>query len=418
MPAGMTISFPWNHDLGLLDALDSRQHQFERLYAPFFVGVAPSSRGWGGPTNRSAYMAEMEEVCSALRAWNKGLTLVSNVAPWQVHRDSLVEDALYIRARVPRLRVVFSDLDTALGVVRRLEGIEMGVSTMAKVSTVGEALLWRELAGASIVTVSRSVNRKPAVLEAIRDAGVAVSVVAFDNCIPNCPFEAHHLVFGAEGGADCSSLVFRNSCHPESLRLTEERPYLMARKEILPGHLRHLAGIVSEVKIAGREKPTVEILRFLDLYTEGTSLAHPEMPYCEPPEAWDKVASCNENCPTCGYCERAIAVPGGQQSGISEVPATTPAEIRPSNVPGLYRFVRADGAQVEVGVYPKGPHRAIREVQGRAIYYRGTGATDDECVQLLHAVADALVAAGYDEVQQPTPTLRRQPWPSGFRLLL
>ena len=81
---------------------------------------------------------------------------------------------------------------------------------------------------------------------------------------------------------------------------------MQALTVILPGHLEKLAGLIDILKIEGRRQHNEEIRRRMDRYVEGTSLVAEKTGFREPPEAWEMLASCDRDCPSCGWCQEHI----------------------------------------------------------------------------------------------------------------
>lgn len=328
----------------------------------------------------------------------------------------MVNEVHWSAERAPRVRVVFSDLPVAERAAPLLEGVEIGVSCLAEVRTPLQAELWRRSARASIVSVARAINRNLPALKAIKGTGLGVSIVLSDLCLLECPWHIHHFkgeVFG-EGGHQCVQSM-NYACHPSAMAIRSRFPYLLAPKEPLPGHMRYYAGLDAEMKLPGRSHETDDIIRVFDLYWEATSLHHPFLPYSEPEEAWDRLVACDRDCTHCDYCATHFKMDEAQAAPVvAAAPKSATSSVSEQSL--RWVFERSDGASAVLRCAPPSAHRSVRMVGGYDVgYNESTGATTQELLALVHAVADLLEARGF----QPGMTaeqlsLPKSPWPGGF----
>lgn len=416
MPRSMAFSVPWNHDPELLERLEPFAHRMENIYLPFHPSVGQSSRIWAGPEDAAGYRAEVDRVAAWTADRGIGLVMVTNVQGLGVEGDALVEEVRRVSEKAARLRLTFVDATIAARLkARLLPHAAIGVSVFANVMTAVQALFWKEVAGASFITVAREINRRPAPLADIKSLGLNTGIVTCDECIPFCPFYSHHLdPQGVEG-------FTVGRCSPESVGLLAERPWLIAQKEVLPGHLRHLDGLVDEVKIPGRDQPTDKLVGLLEAYLEATSLVHPAGFYEEPPELWDVLSDCDRRCHDCAVCAETIRVhkdatqTRATKLGKRDVPpadAPPAAPAGPLGTPGTpWRFVDPEGRRAEVWLEPAGGHHALAEVQGYAVYYSCPAGE-------MPGVADLVVAVGaaLEGATLPGAALPPDGWPLGIAL--
>jgi hypothetical protein len=162
---------------------------------------------------------------------------------------------------------------------------------------------------------------------------------------------------------------------------------MLAQKEILPGHLKHLTGSISEVKIAGRDVPTAEVLRRAGLYLEARSLEHPNGYYREPANAWGKIARCGRDCPDCGWCsERLLWRPLQNRDGLGA--PDMPREQQ-------FRLKLPRGGTICLWLEPAGSSKpALRTVSGYGIYYAADKDVKPSLVEeIIARAAEALTAS-------------------------
>ncbi len=434
MPQSMALSVPWNHDPDLLDRLEPFAYRMENIYLPFHPTVAGGSRIWTGPESVSTYQAEVDRVAAWTATRDIGLVMVANIVGRPIHGDALVEEVRRVSSKAERLRLTFVDAVAASRLRERLVPYaDIGVSVLANVTNAVQALYWKEVAGATFVTVAREISRRPAPLEDIKSLGLRTGVVTCDECIPFCPFYSHHLDPAPDGG------FVVGGCSPESVGFLASRPWLIAQKEVLPGHLKHLDGLVDEVKIPGRDQPTDKVVRLVELYVDATSLVHPAGYYDEPPEMWDVLTDCDRRCHACTYCADTIRRQGDEAQTRSKKlgqrdvpPAGALPEPGPGGSPGTpgspWRFCDADGRRAEVWLEPSGDHHALREVHGFAVYYRCPAGDLPGVTDLVVRMGDVLEATVQDSAWEnlepwggegqtvPEVTLPTDGWPEGIVL--
>jgi hypothetical protein len=402
----MKLSVPYNHKPALLDALREIADRLAYIYLPFHPDVALSARIFSGATSIRGYSAELRRVAGFCTETGIGMNLVANAPAWAVDAAAVVRTAKRIQDQVPRLKVTFADLLAAREVHRQAPGIEIAVSCLADVQTPVQALWWREQAGAQHLTVSRAVNRQPDRLKALAGTGLNLSMVAFDECVPGCQVLGRHFQPAAGKGR---LGTFVGACDPGNIEVRLKRPWLLAQKEVLPGHLRHLEGIIPEVKVSGRDQDTGEVLRRVRLYLEAESLTHPNGYYTEPPEAWAYLAKCDRNCPDCTWCREHLQLHSDAER-TARSSATQRADWKAS-------FVTPGGGRVQLWIQPVQSDRPpLRTVGGRGIYYTSRGAVgENEIESLVDHVAGLLEKKPFRSRTLDT-ALKQSLLPAGFSL--
>ncbi|MBI5489725.1 MAG: hypothetical protein HY905_20495 [Deltaproteobacteria bacterium] len=407
LPAGIRLSVPYNHDPALLDAIEPVAAHLAGIYLPVHPTAAASGRAFRGPASPAAYLAELRRVARRCRRMGLGLSLLANVPGWAVDSRAVARTAAALRGEVDRLRVTLADLAAARRVREAAPWLAIGVSTLADVRTPVEACWWRDEVGATFLTVSREVNRRPDALARLAATGLRLGVVSYDDCVPGCQFRLTHVLPDRPGGRR-RGWATSPRCLAGELR--RARPWLLAQKEILPGHLRHLAGLVEEVKISGRDQETAEVLRRLRLYLEARSLDHPSDLYSEPPGAWRRIAACDRECHRCSWCAdhlRTLAplFAGDDDAGPRGAPGRPSIDLRGPR-----------GARIRVTLGPVHPDRPpLCAAGGMGLYYRADGAVDGAVVEaVLGRIAERLEKAG-GRVAEGLAAAAAGPLPGGFR---
>jgi hypothetical protein len=87
----------------------------------------------------------------------------------------------------------------------------------------------------------------------------------------------------------------------------------------------------------------------VEAYLQVESFEHPEyLYYREPPEAWDKLASCNRDCWTCSWCNENIEVrlhsPWGDAPTATQCPDGDGETDTPQARPGLTAPTAGEGS--------------------------------------------------------------------------
>ncbi len=409
IPGKMKLSVPYNHEPDLLDALRELAGHLAYIYLPFHPDVALSARIFSGASSIRGYSAELRRVARFCAESGVGMNLVANAPAWAVDPAAVAKTAGRFRGEVPRLKVTFADLLAAREVRRKAPWMEIAVSCLADVQTPVQALWWREQAGATHLTVSRAINRQPDRLKALSGWGMSLSMVSFDDCIPGCQVLGRHFRPAAGKGR---LGTFVGACDPANVKVRLERPWMLAQKEVLPGHLRHLEGLIPEVKVSGRDQDTQEVIRRIRLYLEAESLSHPNGYYTEPPEAWKYLAECDRNCPDCDWCQKHILPQEGAQRS-SRSSESQRADWKAS-------FVTSRGARVQLWIQTVQSDRPpLRSVRGRGIYYTSRGTVRSEEIEsLVDHVAGLLGLVGKKPFSSKAldTALQRSLLPAGFRL--
>jgi len=177
------------------------------------------------------------------------------------------------------------------------------------------AMYWKNAVDSRTLTPSPEVNRNPTLLGHFKQMGFRVKLVPRTGCIASCPC-AHEHRWMVSVAHEVIEMGFRehgermSECQPVSngIRVDAPTPAVHAVRTIVPGALPRLKGLVDIVKIPGRGFSTAMLRRVIDAYVEATAQEidlHGH--YAEPPEAWDRLATCNRFCWSCDWCARHIS---------------------------------------------------------------------------------------------------------------
>lgn len=389
LPHAMRLSVPYNHDLGLLDALRPALEWIASLYVAPHPSLALSARPYHGPETARGALEELRTLARWCAEHTVQLNLVANAPGGLADPTGLRRAALTLRDQGTQVQVTFADLPGAERFRHTADDqathpIEVGISCLAQVERPLQALWWRERVNATSLTLSREINRRPQEIARLADLGLTLGVVAFDDCVPDCQSRLHHYQRDASG-----NLTFRGACAAGSAAVRRERPWLLARKEILPAHLWALAPWISVVKVSGRDQPTEEVLRRIALYLEARSLDHPNGWYSEPPEAWDHLATCDGRCHACDWCAEHLR--WAPRTTKSSAPTSTRRRVDHDEALWSGRFRGPDGAEVTLTLQPLHPRRPpLRQIGEHGLYYRAQSNQAPNLERLVHHVAGLL----------------------------
>lgn len=366
----MKLSVPYNHQADLLDALEDISEHLAYLFLPFHPAASLSARAFTGQDSFDDYASELRQIARWCEQNGLGMNLLANAPAWAVDAEKVARTIVDLTEQVSRLKTTFADLRAARATKRLLPWMEVGVSCLADVQTPIQAMWWQQEAGATGLAVSREINRRPGMIEALAKTGMSLSLVAFDDCVPGCQVGSRHFVPPAAGDDGQCLGKFLAACDPANVQVRKARPWLLAQKEILPGHLKHLQGIVDEIKISGRNMSTAEIMRRIELYLQAESLTHPNGLYSEPPSAWQHIAACDRNCTDCQWCEQNL-VWSGQ------------AESRDENRFGFILEGPHDAA-LQIWIAPEDPNKPpMYAVEGLGIYFKEPKSMAQSLVEAL-----------------------------------
>ncbi len=379
----MKLSVPYNHKTDLLDALSAVSAHLAYLFLPFHPETSLSARAFKGQESAEEYASELRSLAEWCEQNGLGMNLLANAPAWAVDTEKVARTVDDLRNHVSKLKTTFADMRAARATKQLLPWMEVGVSCLADVQTPIEAMWWRQEAGATHLAVSREINRRPEMIKALAKTGMSLSLVAFDDCVPGCQAKSRHFIPPSAGDRYESLGRFVAACDPANVQVRKSRPWLLAQKEILPGHLKHLKGMVNEIKISGRNMNTAQIMRRIELYLQAESLTHPNGFYSEPPEAWKHIATCDRNCPECQWCEENL------------IWADHAEETRDENRTSFELDVPRGGS-IKIWIEPVDPNRPpMYTVDGLGVYFRELGSMDPKVLEaILEFVAKELGRSG------------------------
>ncbi len=294
------LGLPYNHDPNYPEWLASRLEGVCEVYFPVHRSISESSHSWKGPNDPADYAEDLGRLAAVLNPARIDANILFNLnvdpSRWQDAADELTR----LSRVFDRLVVTLAEFDFGCWLHRQLPELRKTVSTVAMVRTPVQAAQWKAAAGIESVTLVREINKSPETIKAIRDLGLKIRMVLDDACLPNCPGIVSHMsrMYNATGEDFCCVGDIR-----------DQSPWLVAQKDVVPGTLPRYDGIVDIAKIEGRGR----LLSFIEekrrVYLEAESWAHPSELYIEPPDAFDKITTCDRDCVSCGWCERHFEYP-------------------------------------------------------------------------------------------------------------
>jgi len=390
---GLKLSLPYNFTPNYVDeVLVPLKGEVEDVYLPVFWTVATSARWWNGPTRYHDYRAVVDKLQAGARPLGIRLAFVANTEPSALQVSSLIDEAIRLHHDYEGATIVLASLEAATKIRQAAPDAEVQPSTSV-INTCLKAWYWKKAVNPRVITIDRALNRRPEILRALKAMGFRIKFVAQDNCITSCPEELRHVrdlelidqmisLTGQPIGpmANFPAIVH---CRPfaNSLRNDPATAWVMAPKEILPGHLPRLKGLVDILKIEGRTNQNKVLLRRVEYFREAKSLRSDNPPYYEePPEAWDKLATCDRTCGLCEWCARHIrTVPPPEQLAEPLTPLgvvlddpDSPAKESPK-VEACFRLRAADGSpELILRLAPRSNEPAFVRTNHFSLSYNGS----------------------------------------------
>ena len=313
LDTSIRLSVPYNHAPDYTERiLDPYAELISEIYLPVHISAAHTSRPWHGPIDQNQYDSQVDGILRLVEGRGITLNFIAN-ALYQPSAESqrLAQEIVRVHARFPTATFTLTSWELAVSLFRQDETLDIQPSTIAHVAGPTSAWYWKNFAGARSITVERSINRRPSVLRAIKKLGLELRMVANDDCLPNCPAEVDH--GDAIRKYDDLSLAIPYEdfnvavgCRALPSEVKNDFPWIPAQKEILPGHLRHLEGLVDRIKLVGRCEETRWVAEVIARYAAMDGLTHNIGSLVEPPEAWEKIADCDRACEPCGWCEKNL----------------------------------------------------------------------------------------------------------------
>jgi hypothetical protein len=328
---GMKLHVPYNNDFALLAEIAPLAPYIRALYLPCdgrLMGCGRYDRQIAR-RNWDQYDRELGLIFERLEPLGIEVNVLFN-APY-VSNEVLAgfatgPIAAYVRRQLARgLRwVTIANLELARCFRRYFPSLNIDVSTVAYVNSVQRAVYWHRAVRPAMLCVDIDHGRNVALLREIRKAtGIPLKIIANSACLTDCPSKWTHAFHSQEGERGSFD------CWPMRARF----PWQAYRGQIIPPYyLRHLAGLVADVKLVDRSAPTgelVEIIRWYALDRESRhfvprggvlegegglptvafnlSRLHAEgskHPWFRalPEKIFRKTGACTRRCETCGEC--------------------------------------------------------------------------------------------------------------------
>jgi len=322
---GMKLSLPYNFaDDYIEKVLLPYAAITTEVYLAVFWAVSSSARNWKGAATHRDYLKKTDALYKAASAHGIHLNFVANVEMDPRQARLMVDEATLLHERYPGSGFTLRSLETAIALKHDVPDAEISPSTIAFIDSAIKAMYWKHAVNPRVITVAREVNRRPDILRQFKDMGLQVKLIPQDTCIPYCPVMHEHdtaiALRDQLGQASVVPIPLRaGECRPFAMRMKADPDYfwLIANKDVLPGHLKHLKGLVDILKIEGRHANSEVIRRKVEYYVQASSLKSFEIVFYEEPEdAWEKIASCDRNCYSCDWCAKNIRFIGTSMQNL------------------------------------------------------------------------------------------------------
>lgn len=321
LKTSLRISTPYNHEADFIQAvLEPFAELIGEVYLPVHEIFCHTGRPWLGPDDPDEYDEQIAELASAAQRLKIPLNFVANqfVPPYRVAQ--LSREILRLHECFPASGFTLSAFELAVQIHEKDPTVDIQPSTLAHIDDPTVAWYWKSQVGSKGITLHRAANKRLDRIAAIRKLGLSIRMVVNDKCLPGCPSERAHgtqiRLYDETRAAWPEPGAFSGyiGCRRHILPLKNQNVWLVAIKDVLPGHLPHLQGLIDLVKISGRTTPTRSIIESIERYAAMRDLTNDGPFYEEPPEAWDRITSCDRVCEQCRWCFdniRKLPTPAG-----------------------------------------------------------------------------------------------------------
>jgi hypothetical protein len=312
---GMKLSLPFNFEADFVETvLEPCPQRVDSVYLAMPWPDCTTVRPWSGGGSMKDYLDRVQSLYGHLVRHGIHLHFTANQRVTPREARAVTDRAVDLFARFPASRFVFASLPLAQRVKAAIPEADIGPSTVAQVRSPISAWYWQEAVGARTMVLAREVNRRLDLVREFRRMGYRLTVIPVDGCIAECTSRAEHesataiADMVAELGFDTIGMT---GCQPFSRSCRESPAWTasIARMTVMPGQLHHLEGLVDTVKIAGREMKSWKIKAIVDSYLDATAFEmhiDNRLYIEEPPEAWERLAGCDEACWRCTWCRDHI----------------------------------------------------------------------------------------------------------------
>ncbi len=230
--------------------------------------------------------------------------------------------------------IIFADLyhlrslsDAAPDLARRLTAVpsvNFMIDGVDKAVSVADAVARTRFRAPDRLVLDRSLNRRPERLEAVAAGcraalpGIAISLLANEGCLHQCPFKPAHdaqiALVNMGRSADTLAINRAVGC----VRHLSERPHEVLRSPFIrPEDLGRYAPVADGIKLCGRTLGPGFLMRVIEAYMRGRydgnlldlldavdwMAERHHLPNADlPGEFLHRLTSCEGACEPCGYC--------------------------------------------------------------------------------------------------------------------
>ncbi len=303
LDCGFKIAFPYNHDPDIVEKVEAYFPYIGEFFAPLHPSIFPSLRVWDNDLDADKYLDILCEMAEKLARHGIYINIIMNMSnAINVDRPPLFRHIAAV-AEAGLVRLTVPDIYWGEVLHNQFPQLELGPSVAANVHSQATALIWKQWAGASFLVLGYEVNKDLQRIATIRKLGMAIKVVAYDSCIPECPLQTRHIAILGNQNKNWRDEPETLDASLPCLHLRHNLPvWHWVKKEILPFSLPRYAGLIDTIKIIDRRERTDANIRTLRNYLEMKDDVHPTIGYREHPDAIDKITHCLKNCWECNWC--------------------------------------------------------------------------------------------------------------------
>jgi collagenase-like PrtC family protease len=300
------LALPYNHDPALLSAIERLAPAVGDVYFAANPQIVGSGRHRVAGARPSRFVDDVRELTAKLRPLGIKANVLVNpncLGDAYTNQRPVLSHLAELQAAGVAM-VTVTDLNLAVLIRRHLPELEISASTTALINSAVKAMLWRDLCDVDDICPDRDVNKRPAVLRAIRRAAprARIRLLVNDHCLPDCA-----LRMGCMNAIAHSSPTWPQNYLKWCLGVKEEQPWVIYSNSMLvPDNLRFYEerGLVDVVKIQGRQADTKYIVALAEHYL-GDSRTYDPLDEAdgnaleEPAGVFETVSRCARNCNEC-----------------------------------------------------------------------------------------------------------------------
>ncbi|MBM3253951.1 MAG: hypothetical protein FJZ16_06850 [Candidatus Omnitrophica bacterium] len=316
----MKFSIGYNHDIKLLDLLDTYKDNIEALYFPIpehYLGTGryiPQSKD---------YINQVPKIitkCASLNITPQLLLNATYEGKFGLTEVFLKNVLKYIKKLkdIGLKSLVITNPIYISRIRKEINDIRIESSVNCYVRTVEHALYLKDL-GVDVLTIDRDINRNiPLIKEIKNKTGLQIRIMLNEGCLSNCPYRISHYNYLSTKCKLPTKPIEDVFMDKFCMEIYQKEPLKLFRIPFIPPEaLGYYDQFIDYYKLSTRVFPTQKInlclKAYISRYFKGnllTILDSPGLNYfeyvdydmCTKGNFFEKMLHCHLRCDECGYC--------------------------------------------------------------------------------------------------------------------